>query len=172
MFTCDNRDYYLNQMWVVIVKLNIICRCIDGNFRMSSSSALIHLLLKCLRHQCLAAEVILCMTLCIQCLKLGHIFSGLMYKLLLSFIVKVPLFPNKTIFTKYSVTWWISKLPRTKTVRTCKILRVWWEIKSKRTCLQNQAKIHRSRALQIVIIFNTVHVCCVYWFRYCGVWHE
>ena len=51
-----------------------------------------------------------------QCQKLGKLFTGLTYKLLSSFIVishvYSSLIQNKTTFTKYCLTQWISKLPR------------------------------------------------------------
>ena len=50
----------------------------------------------------------------IQGQKLGKIFTGPTYNLLLSFTVisdvSRPFIPNKTAFTQYSLTQWISKL--------------------------------------------------------------
>ena len=52
----------------------------------------------------------------LQCQKSGKIFTGMTYKLLSSFTVISDAYrtfiPNKTTFTKYCFTQWISKLPR------------------------------------------------------------
>ena len=54
-------------------------------------------------------------TMLVQCQKLGKIFTGPTYKLILSFTVISDVYcsfmPNKTKFTKYCLTQWISDLP-------------------------------------------------------------
>ena len=51
-----------------------------------------------------------------HCRKLGKLFTGPSYKLLLSFAilsyVHMSYIPNETTFTKYCLSQWISKLPR------------------------------------------------------------
>ena len=77
-----------------------------------------------------------------QCYKLGKIFTCSTYKLLLCFTV-IPdvyksFFPNKTTYTKYCLTQWISKL----SVRG-KFLGSGGH--SKRNYLQDRANFHRHR---------------------------
>ena len=100
----------------------------------------------------------------IQCSKLGQTFTGPAYKLLLSFTVIsnvcVSFIPNIPTFTKYCPTQWISNLPWS--------FEIHWVFgifngsggHSKHICLQDQASFRRSRAWQIVLIFNTVYNRC------------
>ena len=97
-----------------------------------------------------------------QCKKLGKIFTGPTDKLLFRFMVIWYLYrsfiSNKPAFTKFCLTQWISKPPGSfenplsKTVPG-KIHGSGGHTKC--NCLQDWVNFHRSRAWQIVLIFNT-----------------
>ena len=85
------------------------------------------------------------------------------YKILLRFMVISDVYrsfiPNKTAFTKYCLTQWISKLPHKLWNSLSKALPDQFHIsggQSKRNCLQDQGNFRRSQASQIVLILNTV----------------
>ena len=86
--------------------------------------------------------------------KLGEYFPGPTYKLLLIFTVISDVYRSFTTFTRYCLIQWISKLwnPLRKTVPS-KFHRPRGH--SKRNCLHDWTNFHRSRAWQIVLIFNT-----------------
>ena len=94
----------------------------------------------------------------------SKVYTGLIYKLpltcgLISDVCR-SFIRNKTTFTKYCLTQWISKHvlwnPLSKAVpgKSKRSGR-----HSKHNCLQDQANFHRSWARQIVLIFNTAYWC-------------
>ena len=89
----------------------------------------------------------------------GLLPSDLTYKLLLSVIVISDVYrsllPNKTIFTKYCLTQWVSNGSLKSTNSLSKEVpgKFHWSGRhSKHNCLQDRAKFHRSRTRQIVFI--------------------
>ena len=103
-----------------------------------------------------------------QCKKLGKIFTGLTYKLLLSFKVISDVYksfiPNKTTFTKYCFTQWISKLPRSFEIHwVSQYLIIFTHLVGIVNATVYWDNFHRSRAWQIVLIFNDVLVYCGFW---------
>ena len=100
-----------------------------------------------------------------ECQKLGKTLAGPTYKLLFIFTVisyaYKSFLPNKITFSKYCLTQWISKVPQelwnplNKTVPG-KFHRPGEH--SRCNCLQDRAIFYRSRAWEIVLIFNTVYV--------------
>ena len=93
--------------------------------------------------------------------KIRIIFTGPTYKSILSFAITLDVYRSrlysKTIYTKYCLIRWISKLSG--------IFKIHWvrqhlvnhgsDGHSKRKFLQDGVNFHRSRAWQIVLIFNT-----------------
>ena len=99
--------------------------------------------------------------------KLGRIFTGPMYKLLLSFLLIADFYrsfvPNKTAVTKYCLTQWISKLPRSFEIHWIKqYMENFMGLAGRvNATIYKTEPIFRSRAWEIALIFNT-------WFTHWG----
>ena len=97
-----------------------------------------------------------------QCQKLGKIFIGLTDKLLLSLVVITTIYrsstPNKTTFSKYCLTQWISKLPRSIEIHWIRqyLVNFMGLAGMLNTSVCKTVNFHRSWAWQIVLNFNTL----------------